>query len=102
MISLGDQESRADAPINLPIGASDPDDDPLEFTAAGLPPGVTIDRQTGTIAGTPTAEGNYTVTVTVTDSFGGVTQISFAWDVFAKSPSTGEGDPIIFLPFIVR
>lgn len=39
-----------------------------------LPPGLTIDSNSGTISGTPTVVGNYNPTVTVTDSFGQVAQ----------------------------
>ncbi len=41
---------------------------PLDWSAQGLPDGLTINPSTGTIAGTPTANGNFLVTVTVADS----------------------------------
>lgn len=43
---------------------------PYGFSAVGLPAGVVIDAVTGIISGTPTATGNTTATITVTDSAG--------------------------------
>ena len=40
------------------------------FSAAGLPPGLSIDPLTGVISGTPTATGTYNVNAMVTDSIG--------------------------------
>ena len=40
---------------------------PFKFEAAGLPAGLSINRVTGTIAGTPTAKGTRQITVKVTD-----------------------------------
>jgi hypothetical protein len=34
------------------------------FSARGLPPGVSINKNTGVISGTPTRRGTYTVTIT--------------------------------------
>ena len=42
---------------------------PYTWTATGLPPGLTT-KQSGTISGTPTAVGTYSVTVTVKDANG--------------------------------
>ena len=41
---------------------------PYSWSAAGLPSGLSIDPATGTISGTSTAAGTFSVTVTVTDS----------------------------------
>jgi hypothetical protein len=58
--------------IALQPEASDPDSDPLTFSATGLPPGLAIDPATGLIAGTlsttAAAGSPYTVTVTVADA----------------------------------
>ncbi|MGL4637889.1 MAG: Ig-like domain-containing protein [Beijerinckiaceae bacterium] len=55
------------SPINMSPIFSDPDGDPLSFTATGLPPGLTISAA-GIISGTPTTPGTYTAVVTATDS----------------------------------
>lgn len=53
---------------------------PYTWSASGLPPGLGINAGTGAISGTPTAEGDFLVAVTVTDSLGN--------SVFSSSPLT--------------
>jgi hypothetical protein len=43
---------------------------PYTWTAAGLPPGLNIDRSSGVIVGTPTQAGTFSATITATDSQG--------------------------------
>jgi alpha-tubulin suppressor-like RCC1 family protein len=43
---------------------------PLSWSASGLAPGLSIDAASGAISGTPTGDGNFTVTATVTDAYG--------------------------------
>ncbi|MDP3273760.1 MAG: Ig domain-containing protein [Deltaproteobacteria bacterium] len=45
--------------------------DAFTWSAAGLPPGLTINTATGVISGTPTMMGTFVVTVTVVDGDGG-------------------------------
>ncbi len=55
---------------------------PYSYTAAGLPPGVSINASTGVISGSATARGTYSVTVTNTDATGAsVTSTAFTWTV---------------------
>jgi hypothetical protein len=61
----------------LTVSASDPDSDPLTFSATGLPPGLAM---TGAvISGTPTSDTGspFTVNVTVNDGRGGTASASF-------------------------
>ncbi|HLX62410.1 MAG TPA: putative Ig domain-containing protein [Planctomycetota bacterium] len=50
---------------------------PSSYNAAGLPPGLSINTATGTIAGIPTLEGNYNVVLTATNASGTGAQILF-------------------------
>jgi alpha-tubulin suppressor-like RCC1 family protein len=43
---------------------------PYMWSASNLPPGLSIDRQSGVISGTPSAAGSYPAMLTVTDSSG--------------------------------
>jgi len=52
----------------------------LTFTATGLPPGITI-ASNGTISGTSSTLGTYTVTVTATDTEGVSGTATFVWSV---------------------
>jgi len=65
----------------IQISASDSAGLPLTFTAAGLPPGVSI-TSGGRVSGTPTASGAFQVTVTATDSGGGRGTTTFTYQVF--------------------
>ena len=46
---------------------TDPDGDPLTYTATGMPPGVTFDGATRTFSGSPTQAGVFSVTVSASD-----------------------------------
>ncbi len=52
----------------------------LTFTATGLPPGITI-ASNGTISGSGSTLGTYTVTVTATDTKGVSGTATFVWSV---------------------
>jgi large repetitive protein len=83
------QASALGAGVNLPIVASDPDSDPLAFTATGLPPGLAIATSSGVISGTTTAAGTYSTTVSVSDGRGGAASTAaFAWTVSAAAAPT--------------
>jgi CshA-type fibril repeat protein/VCBS repeat-containing protein len=85
-----DRDGETIAPIDVSGSFSDPDGDPLTFTATGLPPGLTIDPATGVISGTidrsASQGGPYTVTVTATDPSGQPISQSFTWGVTNPPP----------------
>ena len=74
--------------VSLPINASDPDNDPLSFSASDLPPGLSIHPTTGVIAGTVALEraGLYNTTVAVSDGQADTTA-AFAWLVTTDPPN---------------
>jgi hypothetical protein len=65
---------------------------PYRWSASNLPPGLSIDRQSGVISGTPSAAGSYPAMLTVTDSSG--VEASAVLPIRANaSPSTIQALP---------
>jgi extradiol dioxygenase family protein len=91
----GDQGNVQGEGVSLQVVASDDDGDPLTFSAAGLPAGLTIDPATGLISGSVTAVGDYAVTVSVADGRGGADSVAFTWTVTAS----GAGEVIDYPDF---
>ena len=79
VIDPGAQETALANVVALQIGASDPDGDSLDYSAVGLPTGLTIDATSGLISGTPSAAAAFNPTVTVIDGNGGTDDVSFSW-----------------------
>jgi beta-glucosidase len=71
----------------LPITAKDSaTGQTLNYTATGLPAGLSINAGTGQISGTATSAGTSTVTVTATDTSGASGSTTFVWT--ASVPTT--------------
>ena len=85
----GPRSSAEGDAVTLQVLASDADDDPLTYTASGLPDGLSI-SSAGLISGTPTAEGVFTVEITVTDG-SATDQATITWTV--TSDVTAPGAP---------
>ena len=88
-------DSTTSATLNISSFFSDPDNDSLTFSAGGtLPPGLTLDPNTGLITGTYDSSasqgGPYSVTITADDGNGGTTQQTFAWNVTNPGPTAGN------------
>ncbi|MEZ5166780.1 MAG: Ig-like domain-containing protein [Acidimicrobiales bacterium] len=66
--------------ISINVPANDPDGDPFTFSAAGLPPGLAINPNTGVISGVATTAGTFNPSVTVDDGRDPTT-VDFAWTV---------------------
>lgn len=81
----GDLAHSEGSPIAFAMVGSDPDGDPLEWSASGLPTGLTIDPRSGIISGTVGigAVGHTTVSLHVVD--GGTPPLSadasFGWSI---------------------
>ncbi|MEM7128963.1 MAG: putative Ig domain-containing protein [Chloroflexota bacterium] len=77
----GDQTSTTFDTINLSITATDPDSDPLTFSATGLPAGLNMDTNTGLISGIANPAGTFNVTISVNDGNGGTDSANFVWTI---------------------
>ncbi len=73
--------------VRLPIAATDANDDPLTFTASGLPGDLSISNA-GIITGRLVDAGSYTVTVTATDPGGLQDTIQYGWTVLPGAGRT--------------
>jgi subtilase family serine protease len=82
----GNQSATVGQPVSLAITGTDSGGQPLTFSAAGLPAGLSI-SPAGVISGTPTTAQTTSVTVTAGNSFGTGTA-SFSWTVGGASTST--------------
>ncbi|HEV8064646.1 MAG TPA: Stk1 family PASTA domain-containing Ser/Thr kinase [Acidimicrobiales bacterium] len=78
----GPQTTIRGVPTSLQIHATDSNGLTLTYAATGLPHGLFINPSTGDISGTPrTPAGNYSVTVTVTDSQNVSNSVTFSWTI---------------------
>ncbi|MDT7834249.1 Ig-like domain-containing protein [Aquabacterium sp. OR-4] len=87
---LADHSNAVGTPVSFNAGAvfADADGDALQFSATGLPPGLSLDAATGLISGTPSTPGSFAVTVSAADGNGGSVSQSFVWTV-AAAPNNG-------------
>ncbi len=100
---VGDRNSLDGQAVALPMASSftDPENDPLTFSATGLPPGLVLNTTTGLISGTidrsasiggnvPGSPGVYQVSVTATDSQGNASTLNFRWAVANPAPVASD------------
>ena len=78
--SPGNQTTTVNTAANLQMQASG-GTTPFNWSASGLPTGLSINSSTGLISGTPTSVGSSNVTVTVTDAANETGTASFTWTV---------------------
>jgi hypothetical protein len=97
---IGSQTSNAGDAVSLQVSASQPDGDPLIYDYSGLPPGLTIDSDSGLISGTidtsAASSAPYVVTVTATDYQRATPQVAsqtFTWTVGAATPAPSLTNP---------
>lgn len=77
----GAQTSLLGAVVSLPLSATDPENNPVTFSATGLPTGLGISASSGVISGSVTAAGTYAVTIRASDGLSTPSSISFTWSV---------------------
>jgi K319L-like, PKD domain/Bacterial Ig domain/Right handed beta helix region len=98
---VGDQTAQVGATLTLAVSGSDPDDDPLTFTATPLPANSAFDPATRTLVFTPDARqvGSVALTFTVSDGRGGTAAetitvtVAGALRVTITSPAAGATVP---------
>jgi hypothetical protein len=78
----------------LQLQGSDPDSQPLTYSATGLPPGLSVQASTGYISGTGTTAGNYSVTARASDGVLTASQ-TFTWTMTAPAPTADTTRPTI-------
>jgi hypothetical protein len=76
---VADQSTLAGRPASLAIQATDSGGKALTYRATGLPPGLSINKSTGVISGTPQALGSFGVAVTATDTSNAWDAVGFIW-----------------------
>ena len=91
--SPGFQFGKVGTPTALQIVATDPEGQPLSFTATGLPPGLAIDALTGRISGTPSTTGSRSVVVGLSDGSASAA-VGFNWEIFPA----GSNPPVLRSP----
>ncbi len=91
----GDQSNAENETVSVFINGSDGDNDPLTWTAGGLPDGLSINGATGEISGTLSFDsaGVSTVTVTATDPGGANDDTTFTWTVTNTNRAPTLVDP---------
>jgi LmbE family N-acetylglucosaminyl deacetylase len=82
----GNQTGTVGVAVNLQLAATDANGDALNYNAAGLPAGLSINSAAGRISGTPTTPGSSNVTIAVNDGRGGSDTGSFTWTIVPAPP----------------
>ncbi|HEX4348555.1 MAG TPA: putative Ig domain-containing protein [Vicinamibacterales bacterium] len=90
----GDQTTNIGKVVTLNTAATDQNLDTLSYTATGLPAGLSIKSTTGQITGTATTGGASTVTLKVSDPYGGTSTVTFKWTVVPNRPPVAVSDSV--------
>jgi hypothetical protein len=86
VLSPGDQGHMTGGTANITVRGTDPESDPLTYSATGLPAGLTINPATGVISGTVGSSAACTCAVALTATDGQLTATTnITWRVFATS-----------------
>ncbi|MDE5107224.1 MAG: leucine-rich repeat domain-containing protein, partial [Trichodesmium sp. St17_bin3_1_1] len=84
--NIPNQDTTTDIVFNLDVSDNfdDINEDIRNYSAENLPSGLKIDSETGIISGTPTVAGDYTITITVSDSQIPPAQVQDTFDIEIK------------------
>jgi hypothetical protein len=83
----GARQSTLGQASSLQLAGSDPDGQPVTYSATGVPSGLVLMASTGFISGTPTSAGANTVTATVSDGVLSASQV-FIWTIVGAADTT--------------
>ena len=86
--TLANRVDRVGQHVHMRVAVHRPAGTSIAFSATGLPLGLTLDRETGVIAGRPLASGSHIVHLSVTEGSSGAAQASFHWTIDGPSPVT--------------
>ena len=86
----GNQTNAQGDAVSLQMTASDPDNDPLQYAATGLPDGLSINQTSGLISGTANTVGTFSVEVVASDGQGGSNSVTFSWVVSEVAPPPNQ------------
>jgi hypothetical protein len=89
----GSRTSTVGQPTSLQLVGSDPQSQPLTYSASGLPPGLSVMASTGFISGTGTTAGTYNVTVRASDGTLTASQ-QFTWVMRAGTGGADTTPPV--------
>jgi subtilase family serine protease len=84
-------QGKAITPLTVAAGDSD-NNQTLSYSSSDLPAGLAISSTTGTISGTPTADGSGSITVTATDGTGSFGSTTFSYTTATVVSLTSPGE----------
>jgi hypothetical protein len=89
LLNPGNQASTVGQAVTLQLQGSDPEAQPLSYSATGLPPGLSLMASTGFISGSGTAAGTFSVTAQAFDGTLTASQ-TFTWTMTAPAGDTTQ------------
>jgi hypothetical protein len=92
LVNPGNRTSAVGQAVTLQLQGSDPQSQPLTYSAAGMPPGLTVMASTGFISGAGTTPGTYSVTARASDGTLTASQ-TFTWAMTTAPDDTTTPPP---------
>lgn len=87
LVNPGNRTSAVGQAVTLQLQGTDPNSQPLTYSATGLPAGLTVMASTGFISGAATTAGTYSVTARASDGTLTASQ-TFTWTITASGGTT--------------